>query len=137
MAAGIFRRDRALTFLLLACCRGRVDVAAWCMMVHGLPWQDVDVYTYKVCDKTAFQSDFKHDGAADWFTVGWTGATTTCGTSTVLGGFNKLGGVMAAQRLVSLPLHSSLTVSFTFLKVCSRTAHMFHTTIINNSLAEH
>ena len=80
---------------------------------------DVDVYTYEACSAVPYQSDFRNDGAKGWIFVGATAGTTTCGSDVILGGYNVLDMTDQAQRLVELPMHTSLTVDFTWVMVRS------------------
>ena len=80
---------------------------------------DVDVYTYEACSAVPYQSDFRNDGAKGWIFVGATAGTTTCGSDVILGGYNVLDTTDQAQRLVELPMHTSLTVDFTWVMVRS------------------
>ena len=80
---------------------------------------DLDVYTYDACNAVPYQSDFRNDGVSGWIFVGATGTTTTCGSDVILGGYNVLDMTDQAQRLVELPMHTSLTVDFTWVMVRS------------------
>jgi hypothetical protein len=102
---------------------------AWCVVFTVSPANDfccaltagglvdVDVYTYEACSAVAYQSDFRNDGAKGWVFVGATAGTTTCGSDVILGGYNVLDKTDQAQRLVDLPMHTSLTVDFTWVMV--------------------
>ncbi len=78
---------------------------------------DLDVFTYDACDAVPYQSDFRNDGALGWIFVGATASTTLCGSDVVLGGYNVIDTQDQIQRLVELPMHTSLTVDFTFVRV--------------------
>ena len=79
--------------------------------------EDVDIYTYDACDAVPYQSDFEIDGDDGWLLVGSSGGTTTCNGDVLLGGYATFDYSDMAQRLVDLPMHTSLQVDFTFVKI--------------------
>jgi hypothetical protein len=59
-----------------------------------------------------YQSNFAQDGAAGYLFVDATAATTTCGSDTLLGGYDVLANTDEVHRLFELPMHTSIQVSW-------------------------
>lgn len=81
---------------------------------------DLDVYTYDpTCEKIPYLADFAADGDDGWIIVGSDGGTSTCSGMTLLGGYNILDYTDKVSHLVNLPMHTSIQVDFTFVKIDS------------------
>jgi hypothetical protein len=80
---------------------------------------DVDVYKYEPCDQIVYDSDFALEGDDGWLFVGSDGGTSTCDAEVLLGGYEILDYDDMASRLVELPVHTSIQVDFTFVKIDS------------------